>query len=230
MTENKLNASSDATHTQMETLIPWYVNGTLTTMETAAFQQHLATCETCQQELSRCQALVSQVPDSKEIWQPTPTHFAGILEQVNQYEARAEKLDAIRAKAKPGFLQKISAWLSQTPNPVRWTLMLETLAIAALTLLVVIPQSSFIKTGGGYETLSDDEKPNTHQGVAVRLVFAGDMTTQELSDLMKQAKAQIIQGPSAVGSYTVEIPTVDKERSLSLLRSYPKIKLAQPIE
>ena len=229
MTNNKLNDLSESQHTQLASLLPWYVNDTLNPSERAVFQEHLVGCKACQKELSRCQALAGQIPASEEIWQPTPMHFASILAQVEQLETAHEKPVAIRHKAKSNFLDNVRSWFNHTPSPVRWTLTLETLALAALALFVVLPQSPITKESSGYETLSNAEQDISKPGVMIRLVLADDLTMQELSDLLKQSKAQLRQGPSTVGSYTIEVPTADKDQSLKLLRDNPKIRLAQPI-
>lgn len=229
MTEYKLNTTIDAEHSEMKGLIPWYVNGTLSAAESAAVEQHMAVCEQCQSEALRCQSLASQLPTPQEIWKPTPAHFADILANVDKLEAETVKPNASRTKATPGFFRRISAWLSQTPSPVRWTLAFETLAFAALALFLVLPNSPFPKSNGVFETLSNAESPTT-KGKSIRLVFSEDMTTGELFDLLIQAKAQIRQGPSEVGSYTAEVASKDEASSLSVLRANPKVRLVQPVE
>ncbi len=229
MTENKLNTTIDAEHSEMEGLIPWYVNGTLSADESAAVEQHMAVCEQCQSEALRCQSLAGQLPTPQEIWKPTPAHFADILANVDKLEAATVKPNASRTKAAPGFFRRISAWLSKTPSPVRWALAFETLAFAMLALFLVLPNSPFPKSNGVFETLSNAESQTT-KGKAIRLVFSEDMTTGELFDLLKQAKAQIRQGPSEVGSYTVEVASKDEASSLSVLRANPKVRLAQAVE
>jgi hypothetical protein len=230
MTENKLNNKIDTEHSELEGLIPWYVNGTLSAKESAAVEQHMAVCELCQSEALRCQSLAAQLPSPVDIWKPSPAHFAGILADVDRLEAAIMKLVINRSKTAPGIFQLMGAWFSQTPRPVRWALAFETLAFAALTLFVLLPQPPIPGTGGVFETLSNAESPATIKGSSIRLVFSEDMTTRELIDLLKQAKAQIRQGPSGVGSYTVEVPAEEKERSLGILRTHPKVRLAQPVQ
>lgn len=230
MTKNKLNNKIDAEHSEMEILIPWYVNGTLSATEKAALERHMAVCEPCQNEALRCQTLAGQLPSPQEIWKPTPAHFAGILADIDRLEVASLQPDASRTKAAPGIFQRIGAWLSQTPSPVRWTLAFETLAFATLALFVILPNPTIPKTDGVFETLSNAESPAATKGHSIRLVFSEDMTTQELFGLLKQAKAQVRQGPSAVGSYTVEVAPQEEAQSLSILRAHPKVRLAQPVE
>jgi anti-sigma factor RsiW len=230
MTENKLNENIVTAQCGMADLIPWYVNGTLSAAEQSDLEQHLAVCEPCQREALRCQSLVDELPTSQDTWKPTPAHFASILANVDQMEKAALKPDINHTKAKPGFLRRMGTWYSQTPRPVRWTLAFETFAFALLALFLVLPHSPIQNTNGIYETLSDVESPAATKGASIRLVFSDDMTTQELFELLKQAKAQIRQGPSEVGSYTVEVESAEKTRSLTLLRANPKVRLAQLVE
>ncbi len=230
MTENKLNNTIDPEHSEVEGLIPWYVNGTLSTRESAVVEQHMAVCDLCQNEALRCQNLAGQLPVPQEIWKPTPAHFAGILAEVDRLEAATLKPDTSRTKAAPGIFQHIALWFPQTPRPVRWTLAFETLALAVLALFVVLPYTPIQGTGGVFETLSNTELPAATKGTSIRLVFSEDMTTRELFDLLKQAKAQIRQGPSEVGSYTVEVASKEQAQALSVLRANPKVRLAQAVE
>jgi Putative zinc-finger len=214
-------------------LIPWYAKGTLSTQEHSLVKQHLATCEPCRQELAKCVALASSLPSSEETWKPSAVHFSGILAEVDKLEAASVQLkkpiNAMPA-LKSGFFQQLANWLQQTPTPVRWTLAVESLAVAILALLIVLPFQPKPDVGGVFETLSNDEKPIKSVGALIRLSLADDMTTKELADLLIQAHAQILQGPSAVGSYTVTLSLEDNAQSLALLRSHPKVRLAQPIE
>jgi anti-sigma factor RsiW len=229
MTEYKPNKTIDAEHIELEGLIPWYVNGTLSAEESAVVEQHIAVCEQCQSEALRCQSLVGQLPAAQEIWKPSAAHFTSILANVDKLETATAKPDVSRTKSTLGFFQGIRAGLSQTPSSVRWTLAFETLAFAALALFLVLPNTPISKSNGVYETLSNTESP-TIKGKSIRLVFSEDMTTRELFDLLKQAKAQIRQGPSEVGSYTVEVASKDEAQALSVLRANPKVRLAQAVE
>lgn len=230
MTENKLNEKIGIAQCEMTGLIPWYVNGTLSAAEQSDLEQHLAVCALCQREALRCQSLVEELPTPQDTWKPTPAHFAAILANVDLIEEATLKPDINHTKAAPGFLRRMSTWYSQTPRPVRWTLAFETFAFALLALFLVLPHSPIRNTNGIYETLSDVESPAAAKGASIRLVFSEDMTTQELFDLLKQAKAQIRQGPSEVGSYTVEVESAEKARSLTLLRANPKVRLVQLVE
>jgi hypothetical protein len=230
MTKQLENVRSDD-HSELIGLIPWYAKGILSAQEHDLIKRHLATCGPCRQELAKCEALANSVPAFTETWKPSAVHFSGILAEVEKLEAvsvQPEKPINAMSTPRSGFFKHLVNWFRQTPTPVRWTLGAESLAIVALALLIVLPPQP--DRGGLFETLSNDEKPIKSAGTLIRLSLANDMTTQELAGLMIQAHAQIRQGPSAVGSYTVAISSEDLAQSLALLRSHPKVRLAQPIE
>jgi Putative zinc-finger len=232
MTTTQLNeTTANDHHAELEGMVPWYVKGTLTTTENALMKQHLKECEICRSEVSNCEFLADHLPSATESWKPSPSHFAGILAEVDKLEAATVKREIPRPVNDAGFFRRIRTYLSQTPSPVRWTLALETLAFAALALFVVLPLHPNSGAGGGvFEILSNAETPTTTQDLSIRLMFTEDMTTRELFELLKQAKAQIRQGPSVVGSYTVEVSTEAAAQSLATLRAHPKVRLAQPVE
>lgn len=222
---DQLNKVHDHKHDEIMGLIPGYVKGKLMPSKNDLVEQHLAVCTICQQEVSTCKALAEHLPTSAEIWKPSPVHFTNILMEVEKLEAAS--LKPPHSVAKPGFFQRFGVWLSQTPRPVRWTLALETLAIAALALFVVLPLNPTNPERDVFETLSNAETPATPHGQYIRLMFAEDMTTRELFELLKQTKVQLRQGPSEVGAYTVEVPVEDQAKSLAILHAHPKVRLAQ---
>lgn len=237
MTEQQKALASDE-HSRLLALIPWYVKGTLNQKEYALIEEHLQHCEMCRQEVASCATLAKSVPLPTDTWKPSAAHFSRILAAVDKLEAETAKQakpltvnNKIDKKPKISFFQQLKSWFAQTPLPVRWTLAVETLAVAALALLVVLPLRPKLNPDDVYETLSNAETPiKSTDGVAIRLVFADDMTAKELSDLLKRANAQIQQGPSAVGSYIVSVTAKDTAQALGILRGNPKVRLAQPIE
>ncbi len=229
MIKRQDNKISSYDHDELINLIPWYVKGKLTANENAAVKQHLDDCESCRQEVSRCQALAGSLPKPAEPWKPSAAHFAEILVGVDKLEA-AEKLNSSDITVpKVGFFDRVRQLLAQTPRPVRWTLAAETLAFAILAVVLLPGQLNIAKTGT-FETLSNAETPTSSSGLMLRLVISDDMTAKELSELLLQTNAQIRQGPSEIGVYTLEIPAGDAAKAQSTLRAHPKVRLALPVE
>ena len=230
MTSSNHHNEMDALHQQITALLPWYCNGTLSADDKDAVEQHLNECPRCQEELLYCQKLAQQRPSPVGSWTPSAAHFAGIMAEVDKLENADKSHASGRSKTSAGIFGRFAAWFSPTPRPVRWALAFETLTVAALAMFVLHLQSVKPPTSGDFETLSNSETTTTTPAAGIHLVFAKDITAGDMQALLKQAKAQIRQGPSALGSYTVEVPKEEKDRALKLLRSHSKIKLAEPAE
>jgi Putative zinc-finger len=229
MIKHQDNNISSYDHDELFNLIPWYVKGKLTANENAAVKQHLADCESCRLEVSNCQTLAGSLPKPAESWQPSAVHFSKILANVNILEA-AEKLEKPANNApKAGFYHRIRQLFAQTPRPVRWTLAAESLAFAILAAVMVLPGRLTTDQTGAFETLFTAETPASSSSQMLRVIFSDNMTAKELSELLLQTKAQIRQGPSEVGAYTVELPSGDTAQAQTILRAHPKVKLVLPI-
>ena len=108
--------------------------------------------------------------------------------------------------------------------------MAETLAFAALAAFLVLPDTCPPIKSARMRPYPQSNRLTMIKVRSIRLVFAEDMTTRELSDLLRNAKAQIRQGPSEVGSFTVEVEFKEEKQSLSVLRSHPKVLFTQLVE
>ena len=230
MTKHQDNTVSSYDHDELVNFIPWYIKGKLTAHENAAVKQHLNDCESCRQEVSNCKALADFLPKPTESWQPTVAHFAGILAGVDKLEAAKKLEKPANTSAKAGFFQWVRQLFAQTPWPVRWTLAAESLAFAILAAVMVLPGRLTTDQTGAFETLSNAETPSPPSGQMLHVIFSDDITAKELSELLLQTKAQIRQGPSEVGAYTVELPSGDAAQAQAALRAHPKVKLVLPVE
>ena len=223
------NISADD-HDELVNLIPWYVKGKLSEGENAVVKQHLDTCESCRLEASNSTALAAELAMPKESWRPSAAHFASIMAEVDKLEAAEKPKQASNTVTKAGFFQRLQLVFAQTPRPVRWTLAVESLVFAVLAAVMVLPGVIHINKAqpSAFETLSNLETPPAQSGQMLRVVFADDITAKELSDLLLQTKAQIRQGPSTVGAYTVETAVGDADKVQVTLRAHPKVKLVLP--
>lgn len=214
-------------HEEIEALLPWYANGTLTPAETATVEQHLAQCPACRAELKQCHALATAVRDNAESWQPAPGGFDRLMAEIDRLEPKPTP-----AKTRsPPLFQRILDWLGATPNPVRWTLALESMAVAALLLVVAVPMP---RTTPEYETLSSDTAQPAATGPRLRVVFADSATAGDIRQLLRDIDGNIIAGPTALGVYTVALPATDHPdqtlaQALTNLRARNPVKLVEPV-
>ena len=141
----------DPPRQEIEELLPWYANGALDPAETAAVEQYLAQYPARRAELEQCRALAAMIEaHDPPTWQPTPVAFDRLMAEVNSLEA---EMTPIPAQTGASLWQRALEWLRKTPAPVRWTLAVESMALAALVLVVLLPAAA--PTDPGYETLSN---------------------------------------------------------------------------
>lgn len=231
-------------HQALEALLPWYANGTLTPVETATVEHHLAECGACRAELEQCRALAQTLqPDASEVWRPSPGGFDRLLAQIDRLEAplapaQSHHSDASDARPAPAYtrrptlLERLRDWLGSTPHPVRWTLALESLAVVAL-LLIALPPGKVV-TAPDYETLSnDDQLLSPATGPRLRVIFDETATVGDLQRLLREIGGGIVAGPTALGVYTVALAGGSRAEqnqadALNRLRGHPQVRLAEP--
>ncbi|MDD2724885.1 MAG: zf-HC2 domain-containing protein [Methylovulum sp.] len=229
-----MNRKADDGHGIVAELLPWYVNGTLGSKEQEWVAGHLADCPKCRVELEQYQQLSSVISNNTETpdWQPSPAHFGQILSALD-----AEENGVIRNVAvvkKPSFLGQCADWLQAQAKPLVWALALETIVLAALVLFVVLPRLDQQTSGQTvFQTLSDAHAPTVAGLPRVHIVFADDIMIGDLRLLLVSVNARLVDGPSKLGVYTVELATVGNPDATALaiatLRKHSKVKLAEPV-
>lgn len=221
-------------HEAVHVLLPWYANGTLTGQELAQVTTHLDTCVACQIDLAQCRDLGATLQSMPApAWSPTPAHVARVLARIEASEARRTRLR--------DWYDTLAAWgqacrelLQSTPHAIRWTLAAQAALLLVLASLWVLQPPW--PAPGQYHTLSDGTNqaaPWPHQA-AIRVVFAGDTTVDEIRILLTSIGGTMVGGPSPLGVYTVGLPLAGErlmrlEAGLNALRAHPKVRLAEPL-
>jgi Putative zinc-finger len=221
---NAANANNN--HREVWELLPWYANGTLGLEEANKVEYHLAHCTACQSELTRCEAEYGAVSTRRDdLWTPSREHFAKVLANVEAFEARHE--------AKSGWFDALASyfpWLKSTPQPARWALAFQGALVVALASVLLLRALAPVET---YQTLSKPGEERLAHGPQLRLVFHPDVTERELRTLLADLHASIVQGPSSVGAYTVELASEASDaklkQTLAKLRADPSVRLAEPV-
>ena len=198
----------DAEHARAALDLPWYVNGTLPADEHAAVRAHLARCLVCRRDL----AVLTTLGD-----------------------AVASRTREPRAEA---ALARIHARLERGPSRRRlfpWA--------AAAALIIVAGLAGFVGInaglpGGtdnhGYLTLgarSVDATDMSH--VTARIVFGHGTTERQLRELLLDAEAELIDGPTPRGAYTIALPRAsrggDLQQAVAALRASDRVLFVEPI-
>lgn len=209
-------------HQRIWDLLPWYVNGTLPSEERRAVEEHLPGCPRCREEEAFCRATREALAAAGEVApSPHPVQLARLLAKVDEFEAGRGGhgprpfLAALRARLVPA-------------SPIRALLAFQ-LAVTALLVGLLLWQQRQPQTLV-YRTLSASEVPRGDTA-RVRVLFREDATEKEIREILLRIQGEIVSGPSAFGTYTVEIPVGGEPTGalLTHLRSQPQVRLAEPV-
>jgi hypothetical protein len=220
-------------HDVVVELLPWYVKNTLSPAERIDVDQHLSACQDCQLEIMLYQQLekVTAVKAPKPGWQPNPAQFSQIMQGIDEFEKQTAT--TVKAnKAPSGLVSKLSAWFEATPTPVFWFMSLETVALTVL-ILILGRQLPAQLGGNSFETLSNGEPAASASLPRLHLVFSEDITERELRALLQAQQGQLVQGPSLLGVYTVQLAkggANEVQQAIANLRANPKVKLVESLD
>jgi hypothetical protein len=213
-------------------LLPWYANGTLDGREREAIEAHLSTCPACQAELTRCRDIVTAVHAAGEAaWSPSPGHFSQLLAHIDAAETHSTQgggwWERLRAHGARSLLA-----LQDTPRLVRWALVAQGAMI--LLLAGVLVWHAPFSPGPLYQTLSDGSDRVPMGQAHIQVVFADEMTEKELRALLTSVGGTIVNGPSSLGVYTVEVPPSGSSPDrvgpvLDAVRAHRNVLFAEPI-
>ena len=227
--------NGNAGHNTITELLPWYTNGTLEPQERNLVAEHLAACPECREELAHYQQLSASIPDASDTddWQPSASHFAQILSVIDAQESVA--IASKPVPKKPAFWEQCRDWLHSKNQPLVWMLTVESIALATLVMFIVMPHFRHSASEQAvFQTLSDAQAPVASGLPRVHIVFADDMTIAEMRVLLPSGQSHIVDGPTKLGVYTLELaaatPTDSVNSAIAELRKHPKVKLAELVQ
>jgi hypothetical protein len=219
-------------HERVSSLLPWYVNGTLSLRERERVEAHLAGCRRCQEEEQACRQTAGAVQSAGEV-APTPHPV-----QLQRVLARIDEAEREERTARRGGLRLAApfrALIEATPRPLRGALVAQA---AVILLLVGVLAWSELPTGpeaaqapAVFHTLSSPASPPPlTPALRLRVMFSPKTTEREIRGLLLDVRGEITNGPSPLGVYTVEVPAGrdSLHAVLARLRSEPQVMLAEP--
>jgi anti-sigma factor RsiW len=202
-------------HAKVLEILPWYVNGTLTRDEQLAVQRHVGECLPCRialEEERRLQALVRQghaVPDMDD-------GFKALLRRIDREERAGDGREPRTARSFAG-----STW--------RWGLAAAAGAsLIALLVWVTRSPEPARDVAAPFATLS---APSGAAGQRIDVVFDDTVSAAQISAIFSELDVSIVEGPSDIGRYTIEVPEGDGRdlgTVLDALRTQRGIRLAAP--
>jgi hypothetical protein len=195
------------------TLLPWYVNGTLTEPERLDVDRHLATCPDCRNELDELTRLRRDLADVYEAQ-------AGLSPQASQRILQNVTRAASTGRAvHPGQGSKwehLDQWFRSLFLP-RWVPML------AATLLLVQTGLLLWISAPVHEQPQITTRSLGTPAARIVVSFQQDATEAQIRSLLRLIGGRMVDGPTAGGLYTIEVLGADNAAPLKLLRAHPDV-------
>lgn len=203
---------------ELEALLPWYLNGTLSARERVAVESWLAEDEEArrlldamreEQEVTAAANAEIRVPDAQ-------AGLAALMAGIDAEEAaplRVSERPAPPARAaRPGLFARLTGWL---PTP---GLRLAAGVASVLIAVQAVAIAFLVATGGGegsqeapaFQVASDNAAATVTGTMGPRflLTFSGDMTIDELGAFLAEHRLRLVDSPAA-SIYEVELTGAD---------------------
>ncbi len=176
-----------------------YVQSRLSHDDTAAFEQKI-------QDDADLRANVAALMAVRGVFGHDAQHDQGTLPD-DGWARLAERIDKEAAPTQPRIIPTTAA----NDNWLRPLTLLQAACVAAVAIFgwQVAQTNLFGEAENGYVTASAND-----DGPLLRLVFNPDSAFQDISDILSQLDGQIVDGPSAIGLFTVAFPN-DAARDLA---------------
>lgn len=204
-------------HQQVQSLLPWYVNGTLGVDEAAAVEAHLAECDECRADLATERVLGSETAlasmDVDQGWAAMRDRIAGAVPVAPLPPQQPDKVVPLRRKPLLG-----------RSIPVGWALAAQAAALALVVGGVAVTRPS---PNHVYHALGS--APASAAANAI-VIFRPDATEEAMRAALTLNSATLVGGPTASDAYVLHVDPAKRAEVLAALRADRHVVLAEPID
>ncbi len=183
--------------------LPWYANGSLEVAERSAVEAHLSTCLVCRRELNYLQALGRALHAAELGNSDIESGLAATLARIDAGPPTPWARQSLRRRLGSALSRLWSELLDSAPA-VRGAMAVQLLLLLALIGWLFLPTS--LKTQPSYVTLSTPGSQTAPERVRLGVTFQDGATEKTMRELLTRLGGRIVDGPSATGRYTVELP------------------------
>lgn len=212
-------------HNQSMRLLPWYVNGTLSSEELKLVKQHLAGCSECRSEVDELRQL-----------QDTCTRAESTIDAAPSFARLRRRLQHDRAR-KPSAWDRLRRHWMQSPTWFRVTLAAQSCVLFALAGVLIGQQLSTVRSATEpvsiYRTLGDDspgERGTNRRDARLVVVFDPRISHAEMQHILRSSRTRIVDGPNEAGAYELSARALDQQAALEVLRGNRGVVLVQSLE
>jgi anti-sigma-K factor RskA len=203
-----LNASD---HAAVDSLLPWYVNGTLRGEELQRVERHVEACPACRQEVDWLRNVFAACAAATPLPEAPATEAAGVMSFPRRASPRTW-----RTAAREGW--------QATPSWMRALMAAQFAGLAILGTLIALDAGN----EPAYHTLGASEG-RAYSGEAIAVMFDPAITEAELRTVVSDIGGRVIDGPTTTNAYVLEVPVGRSGGAVDRLRADPKVRLAEPL-
>lgn len=181
-------------HSQIQELLPWYVNETLSGKDKDLVLRHLGDCKACQEERDRLYKLQTVIQESGSVQPGYQLSYRRVLKRIEESERNKESTREIE------------------PTPAVRRIV--PLGIAASLVAVLLAGAAWLGSDSGlpkgdeYQTLSSD-LPGKGVSLILELGFTNPIPAATMRQALIETHSNIISGPDDQGNYLVEVRVPD---------------------
>ncbi len=232
---------SESSHPTV-TLLPFYLNGTLSEEERQEVDRHLAECESCRQELEEMRSLQVSV---KSYFSTLPQPPADICNKVQARilaESQSEKphTPTDHAPTIESFGTRFQAYLhslfsTQWAPALAVSLILGQAVVLfwTLTLPATAPRGNEVQRPGPVIERSVPQAPVPSIRRQFHIAFQDKTPEHIIRRIIRDLNGRIVDGPTAEGLYTIEVPDSDAGQLETIIQDLNKkrdvIRMAAPL-
>lgn len=199
-------------HRQTQSLLPWYINGTLDENEVAMVRAHLTECAECQADLASERTIgddIATMPiDVEKDW-------AAMRARLTDRASGSKPVIPFVRQPRPFLRRRI---------PMGWAL---TAQAAAAILILGVGRLVTPAAGPAFHTLGSAE-PVAPGNLLV--IFRPDTTERDMRATLQGSGARLAGGPTASDAYVLRVADAGRDAALVRLRSDAHVVLAEPID
>lgn len=205
-----IEANSGKDCTRAWDIMPWVLQATAPREQGEWLMHHLAQCEACSTEFAQQSRLRSALALPVDIPVDVDTGLQHLLERLD-----APEPETLPARLRPG---------NRLTRALAVAVLVQAIGIGALGLRLWSDQAP------QYRTLS--QPTLSEPAGAIRVAPTASMTLADWNQLLHSIGLRVVDGPNAVGAYTV-VPKESPAKSALLLqelRASRSIRFAEPVD
>ncbi len=191
--------SEPMSHETVNSLLPWYANGTLADDECERVEDHVRACLTCHLELKKERGLYELVESSPAVNLAPDEGFERLSRRLGD-DARGggrAPVERLARATEPLWVR----WMTLASATRFSTAAFALLAVVGLLLWRTAPQP-VVPGDAVYVTLTSASES---AGNELDIVFADYVSEVELRALVTEIDGSIVSGPTAVGRYRIRL-------------------------